>query len=76
MGMTEHTRRQIATAAFVAVVAAAGASGCWLAYRDGYKTGQLDAAQGRLRWSVWEGIVVEFHGRVATKSGAAKEATK
>lgn len=75
MGMTEHTRRQIATAAFVAAIAIASASGCWLAYRDGYKTGQLDAAQGRLRWSVWEGIVVEFHGRIP-QDGGPKEATK
>lgn len=31
-------------------------------FRAGYKDGQLDAARGNLRWTIMEGVIVEFHG--------------
>ena len=31
-------------------------------YHAGYREGQLEYARGHLRWSIMDGIVVEFHG--------------
>jgi len=58
--MISKTEKAVIGMTFVSVLM--GIAGIFAGYRCGYKDGQLDAARGHLRWSIMDGVVVEFHG--------------
>lgn len=54
------TNKTAITAVSAAVVIAI--VGIIAGFRAGYRDGQLDYARHKLRWSIMDGIIVEFHG--------------